>query len=263
MRIIVPVKQIQDPRGVTVRRDKEKIFVNQEDYVLEPGSKAAIEAALRLKDAGTENAGHEVIALCVGKIQADDALREALALGCDSAYLLSDKAFEEADVSVTVHILAAAIRKLGGADLVIAGREASDTGAGQTGPRLAEALSMAQATDVYAVALEADDVQVVRRWEDGYRTVRVQLPAVVTVAPVAFPPRYAHGARIMNAYREWEVPVWGADDMGLDDGALRPLLSFRRQSFAPPLQVGEQFQGDPASVAQDVVAALRTQKNVK
>ena len=61
-------------------------------------------------------------------------------MGCDAAYLLSDEAFEEADISVTARILAAAIEQLGGADLIVAGRESGDTGAGQIGPRLAEAL---------------------------------------------------------------------------------------------------------------------------
>jgi electron transfer flavoprotein beta subunit len=266
MRIIIPVKQTLDPRGITVRRDKERIFVNREEYILEPGSKAAIEAALRLKESVPETAGAasvQLVALCVGKPQADDALREALAMGCDSAYLLSDKGFEEADISVTARILAAAIQRLDGADLVITGRESGDTGAGQIGPRLAEALGIAQVTDVYAVALEAGSVRAVRGWGGGYATVSAPLPVVMTVAPRAFPPRYPHGARIMSAYQEWQVPVWGAVDLGLDDVSLSPLLSQRRESFPPPLPVGEQLKGDPAGVAQDILAALTAQKIVK
>ena len=264
MRIIVPVKQTLDPRGITVRRDKERVFVNQEEYILEPGSKAAVEAALRLKESAPEAAGEvELVALCVGKSQADDALREALAMGCDSAYLLCDKAFEEADIGVTARILSAAVEKIGGADLVITGRESGDTGAGQTGPRLAGALGMAQVTDVYAAAIEEGGLRAVRRWGEGYCAVLAQIPAVLTVAPCAFPPRYPHGARIMNAYREWQVTVWGAEELGLDEAALSPLLSFRRESFPPPLQVGEQFEGDPASMAQDILAALRAQKIVR
>jgi electron transfer flavoprotein beta subunit len=264
MRVTALVKQILDPRGVTVRRDKERVFVNQEDYILEPGSKAAIEAALRLKDSAPETAGAvELVALCVGKPRADDALREALAMGCDSAFLLCDQGFEEADVSVVVRILAAAIQKLGGTDLVIAGHKSGDTGSGQVGPRLAEALGMAQVDDAYQVAIDADGLHTVRRWGGSYRVVRAQLPAVVTVAACAFPARYPHGARIMSAYREWDVPVWGAADLGLDESALSPLLSFRRESFPPPFQVGERFEGDPAGVAQDVLAALRTQKIVR
>ena len=74
------------------------------------GSKAGIEAALRLKEAGDA----QVLAISVGQPQADDALREALAMGCDAAYLLNDQAFKEADISVTTRILAAAIAKLDG-----------------------------------------------------------------------------------------------------------------------------------------------------
>ncbi len=257
MRIIVPVKQILDPGGLTFRRDKERMFVNREDYIIDPGSKAAIEAALRLK--GGED---RVVALGMGKPRADDALREALAMGCDAAYLLSDEAFEAADVSVTARVLAAAVEQLGGADLVITGRQSGDTGAGQIGPRLAEALGYAQITDVYALSVGGRGIEATRRWGEGYAAVEAALPAVVTVAPEAFTPRYAHGARIMSAYREWEVPVWNAADLELAEAALTPLLAKRGESFPPPLEVGEVFEGDPASIAQDVIAALRQQKAI-
>jgi electron transfer flavoprotein alpha/beta subunit len=117
-------------------------------------------------------------------------------------------------------------------------------------------------TDVYALAMANGTLQATRRWGDGYAAVEGPLPAVVTVAPEAFPPRYAHGARIISAYREWDVTVWGAADLDLAEAALRPLLTFRGESFPPPLEVGEVFRGDPESVAQDVVTALRLQKLV-
>jgi electron transfer flavoprotein beta subunit len=267
MKIIVLVKQILDPSGVTVRRDKERIFINREDYIIEPGSKAAIEAALRLKDAAMESPP-TVIALSLGEPRADDVLREALAMGCDQAYLLSDEAFQKADLSAVAAVLAAAVEKLGGADLVVAGREAGDSGAGQIGPRLAEALSYAGVTAAYSLAVEQDDgspreggtLRAVQRWGDGYATVRVPLPAVVSVAPEAFQPRYAPGARIMNAYREWNVTTWNAADLELEEGALKPLLAFRGESFPPPLEVGEKFRGEPADVAQDVIMALKQQR---
>ncbi|MCL7454521.1 MAG: electron transfer flavoprotein subunit beta/FixA family protein [Anaerolineae bacterium] len=257
MKIIVPIKQILDPSGVTVRRDKERIFINKEAYILEAGSKAAIEAALQVRD--VDGGEHEIVAVSLGEPRADDALREALAMGCDEAYLLTDEAFQDADISVTTAVLAAAIEKLGGADLVIAGQASADTGSGQVGARLAEALGYACVTAVYELAQEAGGLQATRRWGTGYARVQVSLPAVVTVAPEAFPPRYAHGARIMDAYRKWEVTIWDASDLELGTGALQPLLSFRRESFPAPLEVGEKFQGDPAEVARDVVTALRIQ----
>jgi electron transfer flavoprotein beta subunit len=258
MRIIVPIKQILDPRGITIRRDKERMFINREEHIIGPASRAAIEAALRLRADGDQ-----VIALSMGKLQADDALREALAMGCDAAYLLSDKAFKKADISVTTHILAAAVGKLGGSDLIIAGRASGDTGAGQIGPRLAEALGYTQVTDVYALAVSDGNLQATRRWGEGYAMVEVSLPAVVTVAPEAFAPRYPHGARIMSAYRDWEVSMWDAADLELEEAALTPLLAFRGESFPPPLEVGEIYRGDPASVAQDVVMTLKLQRLIR
>ena len=257
MRIIVPVQQILDPGGLTFRRELERMVVNREDYIIDPGSKSAIEAALCLR--GDED---RVVALSMGMPRADDALREALAMGCDAAYLLSDEAFEAADVSVTARVLAAAIEQLGGADLVLTGRESGDTGAGQIGPRLAEALGYAQITDVYAIAVGGRGIEATRRWGEVYAAVEAALPAVVTVAPEAFLPRYAHGARIMSAYREWEVQVWNAADLELAEAALTPLWVKRGESFPPPLEVGEVFEGDPASVAGDVIARLRQQKAI-
>jgi electron transfer flavoprotein beta subunit len=254
MKIIVPIKQVLDPAGLTFRRDKERMFINREEYIIGAGSKAAIEAALRLK-----GDREQVIAISMGLPQADDALREAMAMGCDAAHLLSDEAFKGADISVTTRILATAVEEMGGADLIITGRESADTGAGQIGPRLAEALGYSQVTDVYEVTIENEALRATRRWGDGHATVTALLPAVITVAPEAFPPRYAHGARIMSAYREWDVPVWSADDLGLVEAALTPLLDFRGEGFPPPLEA-EVYQGDPETVAQEAVMTLKLQK---
>jgi electron transfer flavoprotein beta subunit len=259
MNVIVLVKQVLDPGGLTFRRDKERMFVNREDYIVDPGSKAAIEAALRLKDSGQE---HSITALTMGKPRADDALREALAMGCDQAYLLTDEAFKDADVTVTTNVLVAAVIKLGGADLIVAGRESGDTGAGQIGPRLAQALDYAQVTDACELVVSGGALQAKRRWGQGYAAVSVSLPAVVSVAPEAFPPRYAPGARIINAYREWEVTTWGVAELDLNEFDLEAILAFRRESFPPPLEVGEVIRGDPHDVAQEAVIALRLQKLV-
>lgn len=255
MRVIVPIKQILDPSGISVRRDKERVFINREDYIVDTGSMAALEAALRARQHDDE-----VIAISMGDSRADDALREALAMGCDSAYLLQDEAFEGADVAVAARILAAGIDKLGGADLVVAGRESSDTGAGQIGPRLAELLGYAQVTDVYALSLDDGAVVATRRWSTGYESVRAALPAVITVAPQAFPPRYPHGARIISAYRDWNVPVLTAEELGLCEDDLRPVLALRREGFPAPLESGEILRGEPESVAGELILALRLQQ---
>ncbi len=258
MRIVVPIKQTLDLGGITIRRDKERIFINREDYIIGSGSSAAIEAALRIKD--KQMGGIQVLALSLGPARIDDALREALALGCDAAYRITDEAFREADSSATARILTAAIQGLGGADLIVAGRASGDTGSGQLGPRLAAALGYSQVTDVYGLQVVESEIQAIRRWRGRFASVRSPLPAVVTVAPEAFPARYAHGARIMNAYREWDVAIWDARDLGMDDADLEPLLVARGESYPPPLDTGEQYRGEPAAMAQEVVMALRLQR---
>lgn len=257
MKIIALVKQILDPAGISVRRDKERVFINKEEYIVGPGSKAAIEAALRLRCDGDE---HTVVALSLGLPQAEDALREALAMGCDSATLVTDKALKDADTAVAVRALAAAVNKLGGADLIVAGRASGDTGAGQVGPRLAKVLGYTWVTDVCALAAQDGALQATRHWGEGFTALEAPLPAVVTVAPEAFPPRYPHGARIMNAYREWEVTTWNVADLELSEKDLKPVLNMRGESFPPPVEIGEVFRGDPSTVAGDAVVALRLQK---
>jgi electron transfer flavoprotein beta subunit len=184
-------------------------------------------------------------------------------MGCDTAYLLSDPDFEEVDIAGVTRILAASLTKLGGADLVLAGRESGDSGAGQVGPRLAEALGYAGVTDVWGLELTDSTLAAMRRWGQGFAAVQVPLPAVVTIAPEAFRPRYPNGARIMNAYREWAVTVWNRSDLGLDQDALASLVAFRSESFPAPLEVGEKYRGDAARVAGELALTLKLHKLVR
>ncbi len=96
----------------------------------------------------------------------------------------------------------------------------------------------------------------VRRWGDGYAAVKADLPVIVTVAPGLNQPRYPHGARIMNAYQDWQVPLWGAADLGLDTDSLAPLIECRGQSFAPPLVVGERLRGKPEQIAEVLLSEI-------
>ncbi|MGD8465634.1 MAG: electron transfer flavoprotein subunit beta [Anaerolineae bacterium] len=260
MKILVPIKQILDPSGITFRRDKERMFINREEYIIEAGSKAAIEAALRLKDEASDKQELSVVAVSVSPPRADDALREALALGCDAAYLLCDEAFDHADIAAVVRILATAVEQIGDVDLIIAGALASDTGAGQVGPRLAGALGYAQITGALTLELDGQACRAIRPWGDGHAAFAAALPAVVTVMPRAFPLRYAHGARIMNAYRQWEITTWDAGQLGLEPVTLEPLLDLRSESFPPEIPSGERYSGDPESVAQDAVMTLKLQR---
>jgi electron transfer flavoprotein beta subunit len=194
----------------------------------------------------------------LGPERADDALREAMAMGADSGFLLTDEAFEKADISVATTVLGTAIQKIGDYDLIIAGCQAADTGAGQLGPRLAQYLGLPQITEVCEL-VAAGDGQVKAKCNrgQGYAEVEASLPALLTVAQDANEPRYPTGARIMNAYREWEVTVWGASDLGLEAEELQPLVEEKRISFPPERELGTKITGAPEEAAKELVRHLR------
>jgi electron transfer flavoprotein beta subunit len=254
MRVIVPIKQILDPAGFTVHRRLERVFINQESHIINPNDKNALETALRLKDAH----GAEVFALSLGEPRVDDVLREALAMGADQAFLLTDEAFAEADAAAAVLILGKAVERIGGYDLVLTGQRALDTGASQIGPRLAEYLGLPQVLEVREVSgLDGGKLRAKRSWKEGYAEVEVGLPALLTVAPQVNQPRYPHGARIMNAYREWGVTTWGMADLGLTEEELSPLIGLQRRAFPPELTVGELIAGTPDEAARELAQLLR------
>jgi electron transfer flavoprotein beta subunit len=258
MKIVVLLKQILNPAGFVVRADLERIFVNVEDYIINPNDKNALEEALRLKDA----LGAEVIAISLGEPRAEDALREALAMGADSAILLTDEAFSKADASVATLILGKAIQKIGDYDLVLLGQRALDTGGEQLGPRLAEYLDLPQITNVRELSVSDGKVRAKRIWKRGYALVEASLPALLTIAPDSNEPRYPHGARIISAYREWEVEIWGAKDLSLTEEELIPLTEVRRKAFPPPREFGEKIRGTPKEAARDLVRYLKARKVV-
>jgi electron transfer flavoprotein beta subunit len=182
MRIIVTIKQVLDPAGFTVHRRLERVFVNREDYIINPNDKNALEEALRLRDAH----GAEVISLSLGEPRVDDALREALAMGADQAFLLTDAAFAEVDAAAAALILGKAIEKIGDYDLILTGQRALDTGASQIGPRLAECLGLPQVLEVREVSgLSNGKLRAKRSWKAGLAEVEVGLPALLSVAPQA------------------------------------------------------------------------------
>ncbi|NIO70572.1 MAG: electron transfer flavoprotein subunit beta, partial [Anaerolineae bacterium] len=148
--------------------------------------------------------------------------------------------------------------KIGDYDLILAGCQAADTGAGQLGPRLAEYLGLPQITEVRELVAAGDgQVKAGCNRDQGYAEVEASLPALLTVAQDANEPRYPTGARIINAYREWEVTVWGASDLGLEAADLQPLTEEKRISFPPERELGTKITGAPEEAARELVQYLK------
>jgi len=273
MRIVVILGRVLDPSGIVVNRRRGRIFVNREEYILQPADRCALEAALRIKDAvrPQRSPGAEVVALPRSPLPDDDVLRQALSTGADRAVYLTGDGFKGAGDAIMARVLAAVVERLGGVDLALTGATTMDTGQGQLGPRLAEVLGWPQIVGAWAVEATGGRVQAVCQASPplvggtgegtGYVAVEANLPALVTVLPGALKLRYPDGARLINVYKSAgemaeALEQWDAADL-VEAEALKPLLERRGQDFPPERERGTRASGTPEEMAQAVAGALR------
>ena len=208
MKIVVCIKQVPDtvevkidPKTGTLIRDGVPSIINHDD-------KTGIEAALQLK----EQLGGTVTVVSMGPPQADVALREALAMGCDEAYLVSAREFGGSDTYATSGIIAAALKKIG-YDMIITGRQAIDGDTAQVGPQIAEKLHLPQVSYVEEVIEATEEYVVVKRqYEDGYHIIKIKTPCLLTAIAELATPRYMSVRGIVEAY-EAEIKVLGFEDL--------------------------------------------------
>lgn len=212
MRIVVPIKQVPETNAVKMDEVTGAMIRDGVEAIVNPLDLYAIEIALQLR----RQYGGEVAAISMGPPKAVSALREAVAMGCDSAVLVCDKALAGSDTWATSYTLSEAIRRLGGCDLVICGERATDGDTGQVGPGIAAFLDVPAATYVGRVErIENGLCRVHRLVEDGHEVLDVQLPAVLTVVKEVAEPRLPTLRGKQKACK-LEIPVWSAADLELD-----------------------------------------------
>lgn len=212
MKIIVPVKQVPETSAVRMDEATGTMIREGVEAIVNPLDLYAIELAIRLR----ELHGGQITAVSMGPAKAATALREAIAMGVDSAALVSDAAFAGSDTWATSFVLAAAIRHLGLSDIIICGERATDGDTGQVGPGIAAFLDLPVITFVSRVdSLTESDVIVHRLVEDGYEVLQAQLPAVITVVKEASSPRLPT-LRGKQRARKTDIPVLDRNTLRLD-----------------------------------------------
>ncbi|MBC8208065.1 MAG: electron transfer flavoprotein subunit beta/FixA family protein [Desulfobulbaceae bacterium] len=212
MKIIVCVKQVPDAKDVRLDPKTNTLAREGVQSIMNPYDQHALEEAVRLKD----ELGAEVTVLTMGPPQAEDVLRQSIACGADHGVLVSDRAFAGADTWATSYTLAQAIDFLGGADLVLCGKQAIDGDTAQVGPGLAMRLDMPFITCIQKVR-EADASGLVaeRMMDDGYDVVAVDYPVLLTVVKDLNTPRVPSLKGKMRA-KKAQFQVLSAADIGAD-----------------------------------------------
>lgn len=232
MKIIVCVKQVPDTTEVRLDPKTNTLIRDGVPSIINPDDKAGIETALRIKD---ENPDTTVTILSMGPPQAEDVLREALAMGADEAILLTDRAFGGADTWATSCTIAGALKTIGDYDLIITGRQAIDGDTAQVGPQIAEHLGLPQVTYAEELSIDGDTVTVKRQFEDRYHLIDVKMPCLITALSELAEPRYMTVGGVFDAYKK-DITVWGLDDIkdniNLDHIGLKGSPTQVRKSYA-------------------------------
>jgi electron transfer flavoprotein beta subunit len=178
--------------------------------VINPWDEFAVEAALRQKEA----LGGTVTAVTIGGEGTKEALKHALAMGADDAILVNDPALGALDTQAVAQLLAAAIKKIGGVEMVFFGRQAIDGDSGIVPAQTARLLGWPALTLASVIQAEAGAVKVERSTEEGRQTVKAKLPAVLSVAKDYGEPRYPSFMGIRKAQRA-EIPTLALADLGI------------------------------------------------
>jgi electron transfer flavoprotein beta subunit len=214
MKVLVPVKRVIDFNvKVRVKADGRGVDLSNVKMSMNPFDEIAVEEAIRLKEKGVAS---EVVAVSIGVRQSQETLRTALAMGADRAILVLASEDVNTDIEpLAVAKILKAVVEAEAPGLVIAGKQAIDNDMNATGQMLAALLGWPQATFASKLAAEGETAEVTREVDGGLQTIRVRLPAIVTVDLRLNEPRYASLPNIMKAKKK-PLEEKTAADYGVD-----------------------------------------------
>lgn len=257
MKIVVCVKQVPDSAARVVVEDG-KVSWGDAPLVINPWDEFAVEAALLQKEAQDG----EVIALSMGGESAKEALKHALAMGCNEAILISDPALAGADSQAVAQVLAAAIKKIGDVDAAFFGRQAIDGDMGVTAAQTGRVLGwpvLSLVSVIDSLDPAARTIRVGRATEEGRQVVATSLPAVLSVGKDIAEPRYPSFMGIRKASRA-EIPTWSLADLSMQAPATHVKWP---EIFSPPSRevVTELITGgSPEEIAEKLADKILAEK---
>ena len=265
MEILVCVKQVPDTAEVKIDPEKHTVIRAGVPNIFNPFDQNALEAALQLKD----SQGARVTLLSMGPPQAEDVLREGLAMGADDAYLLTDRKVGGSDTLATGYCLAQAVKKVAELqgieqfDVVLCGEQAIDGDTAQVGPQIATELGIPQITYAAEINVDGTTVRVKQQNEEGYIVTEAQFPVLITAVKELNEPRFPTIRGTMKAKKR-EIPHLSADDIKVDETkiGLKGSPTMVRKIFTPP----QRTQGlvikeeDPNAAVSVLMEKLTAQK---
>ena len=214
MKVLVPVKRVIDYNvKVRVKADGSGVDLANVKMSMNPFDEIAVEEAIRLKEAGKVE---EIIVVSIGVEKCQETLRTGLAMGADRAILVkaSDDVHNDVEPLAVAKILAAVVKQEN-PGLVLCGKQAIDNDLNATGQMLAALMGWSQATFASELNVEGQTAIVTREVDGGLQTLKVQMPAVVTVDLRLNEPRYASLPNIMKAKKK-PLDIMSAEDVGVD-----------------------------------------------
>ena len=214
MNIVVCTKQVPDTAATLKVDEQSNVSWGDAALVINPWDEYAIEEAIRLK----EKFGGKVTILTVGAEQTKEVLKQAVAMGCDEAFLISDAAFVGSDALATTYILAQAIKQLGEVDLVAFGKQAIDGDTGLVPAGVARRLGwpfLSYIAKIDELDPGGKTLKVTRLLEQGRQSVASKLPAVISVVKEINEPRYPSFMNIRKASK-LQIPIMDAAAIGAD-----------------------------------------------
>ena len=216
MKIIVPIKQVPETNNVKMDEETGTMIREGVESIINPLDLYAIEEAIRLK----EQFCGEITVISMGPSKAIEAIKEAIAMGCDNGILLSDRKFAGSDTWATSYVISQCIKKMEDFDLILCGERATDGDTAQVGPGIASFLDLPISTFTSEIVrVEKDSIQVKRLVEGGYELLDLKLPAVLTVIKEISNPRLPTLKGKLKA-KEIKIPTWGPQNIDAQDGCL-------------------------------------------